>query len=193
MKPLDYPHSAKLLASMRRCQQHAAPWEGTVFRSTTLEYSRSGDITSGEGSRLYGGRWNPVGHFAAIYACLDPETAMEETLAHFRYYGIPEHAAMPRLFVAIEVRLSLVLDLRDGRLRQRLRVSSERMMASDWRTAHCSEGGSVTQSLGWAAYSVGLEGLLVPSAVRRAGTNLIAFPGNLRSSSKLGVLGRPGR
>ncbi len=28
-----------------------------------------------------GGRWNPPGHFTAIYACLDPETAMAETLA----------------------------------------------------------------------------------------------------------------
>ncbi len=175
---------------MTRCKQHVGPWEGTVFRSTTLEYSHSEDITSGEGSRLHGGRWNPPGEFAAIYACLDPETAMEETLAHFRYYGIPEHAAMPRLFVAIEVRLSTVLDLRDGRLRQRLRVSRDRMISSDWRSVQGEDQVPATQALGMAACSAGLEGLLVPSAIRRTGTNLVAFPGNLRRHSHLGVLGR---
>ncbi len=173
---------------MKRCKAAAVAWRGTVFRSTTPEYSRSADITSGEGSRRHGGRWNPPGHFAAVYASLDPETAMEETLAHFRYYRIPEHAAMPRLFVAIEIRLSSVLDLRSGSLRQRLRVSRDRMVALDWRSVDGRDRVAVTQVLGWAAYSLGLEGLLVPSAVRRQGTNLVAFPENLQPTSVLRVL-----
>ena len=114
---------------------------------------------------------------------------MEETLAYFRYYRIPEQAAMPRLFVALDVRLSMVLDLRDGALRQCLRVSRKRMIASDWRSAHDQGQVSITQVLGWAACSAGLEGLLVPSAARREGSNLVIFPANLRPPGSVRVLG----
>jgi hypothetical protein len=67
----------------------------TAYRSTTPEYAKEADLNTGEGSKLHGSRWNPPG-IAAVYASFTPETAMEESLAHFRYYGIPFHAAMPR-------------------------------------------------------------------------------------------------
>jgi hypothetical protein len=44
-----------------------------------------------------------------------------------------------------------------------------------------------TQALGAAANSRGLEGLLVPSATR-LGDNLIVFPHNLRSESRIDVV-----
>ena len=60
----------------------------TAYRSTTPEYAKEADLITGEGSRLHGSRWNPPG-IAAVSASFTPETAMEESLAHFRYYGIP--------------------------------------------------------------------------------------------------------
>ena len=89
----------------------------TGYRSTTPKYAKETDLLTGVGSSNHGGRWNPPG-IAAVYVSLTPETAMEETLAHFRYYGIPPHAAMPRTFVAIHVRLTKVLDLTWGTTRQ---------------------------------------------------------------------------
>ena len=79
----------------------------TAYRSTTPEYAKVDDLMTGEGSRLHGSRWNPPG-IAAVYASFTPATAMEESLAHFRYYGIPFHAAMPRVFVAIKAQLAKV-------------------------------------------------------------------------------------
>ncbi len=111
---------------------------------------------------------------------------MAETLAHFRYFRLPEHAAMPRVFAAIEIELAHVLDLRQGAIRQRLRVSRSRMMADDWRQS--SGRASLTQALGWAAFATGIEGILVPSAARPRGSNLIVFPANLRGSSVLRAL-----
>ena len=67
------------------------------------------------------------------YASLTPETALAETLAHHRYYGIPIEDAMPRTFVAIQVKLQSVLDFRDGKVRQRLQVSESRILTIDWR------------------------------------------------------------
>ncbi len=103
-----------------------------VYRSCTPKYAREADLLNGLGSKRHGGRWNPPG-LAAVYASLTPETAMAETLAHFRYYGIPIHAAMPRTFVAIDVRLAKVLDLTQAPTRRQLQVSLELLLASDWR------------------------------------------------------------
>lgn len=91
----------------------------TTYRSSSPAYATEMDLITGEGSKRYGGRWNSIG-IAAVYASLTPETAMAETLAHYRYYGIPVEDAMPRTFVAIVVRLQAVLDLRKGAVRKRL-------------------------------------------------------------------------
>lgn len=80
-------------------------WSGVAFRSVVPRYARSGDIISGEGSALHGGRWNPVG-LRAVYGCLAPETAMAEPLEWFRRAGVPLARAMPRVFVALTIQLA---------------------------------------------------------------------------------------
>lgn len=160
----------------------------TGYRSTTPRYAREADITSGAGSRKFGGRWNPPG-IAAVYMCLTPEGAMEETLAHFRYYGMPIHSAMPRTFVAIRARLSRVLDLSDGAVRQRMRISEARMLKTDWRKEMDAGRLPLTQLVGRAAFDAGFEAIRVLSATHTGETNLIVFPENLLRSSSLQVLG----
>lgn len=103
-------------------------------------------MLTGEGSRRNGGRWNPKG-IAVVYASFTPETAMAETLAHFRYYGFPIEDAMPRTFVAIATDLAAVLDLRDGGVRRRLQVSEGRFWrwtgdARSWPAANRSPNDS---------------------------------------------------
>ena len=113
---------------------------------------------------------------------------MAEALAHVRHYGIPVQHALPRLFVAMDVRLRTVLDLTDGSVRRRLGVSERRMLDIDWRLTMASSSVPVTQRIGQAASETGLEGLLVPSAAERQGVNLVVFPQNLRSSSSIAVI-----
>lgn len=161
--------------------------ELTGYRSTTPKYAREADITSGAGSQKHGGRWNPPG-IAAVYASLTPKTAMEETLAHFRYYGIPVHAAMPRTFVAIRARLTKVLDLTRGAIRQRIRISEARLLKADWRRDQDVAKTALTQLVGRAAFEAGYEGVLARSAADQDGQNLIVFPENLLGSSRLEVL-----
>jgi RES domain-containing protein len=165
----------------------ASPCAHTLFRSATPAYATESDFKTGEGSRLYGGRWNPVG-IAVIYASLSPETAMTETLAHCRYYGFPPQSAMPRTFVALHVQLSAVIDLTAGAVRQRLRVSEQRMLEVDWRSDMAAGREPITQRLGRAGHAAGLEGLFVRSAADRRGMNLLIFPDNLRMSSRVEIL-----
>lgn len=152
-----------------------------MFRSVTPKYARSADLLSGAGSRRVGGRWNPPGHMNAVYASLDAESAMREALSHYRYYGIPEHEAMPRVFVAIRVKLRRVLDLRHPEARTLLRVSIERMSRHDWRSAQRKRSESLTQALGLAAFERGLHALLVPATAGPGPgwSNIVVFPNNI--------------
>lgn len=177
----------RLLGAVHRCREASAGWAGVAFRSCSPRYARGGDLLSGEGSRRWGGRWNPPGRFAAVYAALDAETALGESLAMVRYYGLPEHRAMPRVFVGLEIRLGVVLDLGDGAVRRRLGVSQQRMVEEDWRAGFGTERLGVTQLVGWAAYAAGFGGMLVPSAARAGGVNIVVFPANLGPGSMLRV------
>lgn len=182
METLDqFKHRMKLLLSS------ATGFTQTVYRSTTPKYATEADILTGAGSKRHGGRWNPVG-IAVVYNSLTPETAMSETLAHYRYFRIPIEESMPRTFVATVVKLRVVLDLRQGRVRQRLQVSHGRVLAVDWRKEVRAGCVPITQLMGRAAAEVGLEGLIVPSAADPNGHNLLIFPENLQPGSTATVL-----
>lgn len=185
--PADHPTQELL---QRRCGQLAAtaePFAGVLLRSTSIEHARIEDLLNGEGARRFGGRWNPVG-LAAVYGSTTPETALAEALAHCRYYGIPVQQALPRVFVAIDVRLQAVLDLTRGDIRRRLGVAFRRMVGVDWRCEMHDGAMPLTQRIGRAAAEAGLEGLLVPSAAERRGVNLVVFPQNLRNGSAIAVI-----
>jgi RES domain-containing protein len=133
-------------------------------------------------------RWNPPGSFPIIYASLDPSTALDEVLAHFRHFRIPIESAMPRVTVSVRVRLQKVLDLTDGAIRSAIRVSERRMIGEPWREKQQAGEEALTQALGRLAHELDWEGLLAPSAASRGGVNLIVFPGNLRKTSGLEIV-----
>ena len=136
---------------------------------------------SGEGSRRFGGRWNRKG-IPVVYASLTPEIAMAEALANTRYFGIPAEHAMPRTFVAIEVRLARVLDLRRPEVQRVLGVSEARCRIVDWRAELARRREPITRRLGRAAHAAGWEGPVVPSAAAD-GHNLLIFPDRLAKGS----------
>ena len=181
------PTVEQLQTRFKRLTTSAVDWDGIVYRSSTPKYATEADLLTGEGSRRWGGRWNPIG-IAVVYASLSPETAMAETFAHNRYYGVPIEDAMPRTFVAIEVKLKKVLDLRDGKIRQRLQISETQMLTVDWRNEVKSGLEPITQRLGQAAHATGWEGLIVPSATDAQGHNLLIFPDRLDATSVVRLL-----
>jgi RES domain-containing protein len=99
-----------------------------------------------------------------------------------------EVAAMPRVTVSIQVRLRRVLNLTDGKTRSALRVSESRMLAEPWREEQKARREALTQALGRLGHDLGWEGLLVPSAARRVGVNLVIFPANLSRHSSLEII-----
>jgi len=183
MRP--HPESRRIAAALARLP--AKPWKGIAFRSTTPAYAGSKDLLSGEGVRRHGGRWNPPGVFAAVYASLTPETALAEALGRFREYGISVADAMPRVLTALEVEIAALADLTAPAARRNLRVSRQRMRGEPWRRATEEGREALTQAIGRAAFESGLEGLLVFSAPDPSGRNLVLFPARLRPGSRLQV------
>lgn len=177
----------QILVRVARLESASAVFSGVAYRSSTPRYATQPDLLTAEGSRRHGGRWNPIG-IAAVYASLAPETAMAETLAHHRYYEIPIEDAMPRTFVAIQFNLHFVLDLRNGRVRQRLQLSESLLLTLDWRKEVKAGREPVTQLLGRAVFTSRLEGAIVPSAADPAGANLVIFPENLDPTSTIALI-----
>jgi len=144
-------------------------------------------MVTGLGSARMGGRWNPPGSFPTVYASLEPEAAMSESLAAFRYYGWALHDAMPRVFRSLEAKLCRVLDLSDSAEPEPSSIWMAQSRSEDWRAAQESGRESTSQAIGRAAWTAGLEGLLVPSLTSPGKTNLVAFPGSFAPGSSIRV------
>jgi RES domain-containing protein len=185
---MTHPDSDRLRNAIERCAAGAVRWSGVVYRSVTPRYANKDDLLTGMGSRSAGARWNPPRSFPTVYASLDPHTALDEMLAHFRHYGIPIESAMPRVTVSVRVRLARVLDLNDGATRSAIRVSAQRMLDEPWRTEQPAGREALTQAIGRLAHELGWEGLLVPSAARRGGLNLILNRDNVDRGSTLQIV-----
>lgn len=162
--------------------RRSRPLRLIAYRSTVPKFATELDLITGEGARIHGGRWNPPG-VASVYASNSPETAMAEALATVRYYGLPVQAFAPRCFVSLSFDLERILDLTDGETRRRIGFSLRRITETDWRAEMAAGVAPLTQLVGRAAADSGLDGLLVPSAAKRDGKNVVAFPANFRRSS----------
>jgi RES domain-containing protein len=179
-----HPRFAELRDEFRAHPEWFTPWAGTLFRFQTVEFPAPKNILSGKGASERGGRWNPTG-LATVYGSTTDTTALEESKASDRYYGVPTQG--PRLLVAIEAKLTRVLDLTNRDRRRALDVTLKGLAAEDWRKLSAAGKESFTQVLGRAvAESVG-SGLLARSATVKRGVNVVIFPG-VRRGDQLTVV-----
>ena len=130
---------------------------------TSFGRANEEDIASGEGSRIWGGRWNPPGLFRVVYLCMDHATAMEEYLAQNRRNGLPDHGAMPAVTIGVALKLERVLDLTRLEAQNRLGLNSTDMTVGSHDPSPLEY---LTQAVGRIAWSEGYQGLVVP--LRRA-------------------------
>jgi RES domain-containing protein len=86
--------------------EQASPLERRFFRSVELAYGHPDDVISGEGTRLYGGRFVKPG-LRAVYGSADEETALKESAARMNRLagrGGARITAYPRITYVISVR-----------------------------------------------------------------------------------------
>ena len=163
------------------------PWRGFAYRVTTLDYPRPRDILMGQGSFLYGGRWNAPGSFRAVYGSTVAVVAVQESRANAEYAGMSLPFRTPRLLVVVELALRKVLDLTAPEAREHLGVTADELRAEDWRKVQAEGFESFTQSLGRAVFENGGHGMLVPSARVADGVTVVYLPENRASADEANV------
>ena len=139
-----------------------------------METSFAHEIISGEGARVHGARWNPIGSFRTVYLSDTPETALEEYLARARRMKWPDYRSLPMVMAGVEVNVRRILDLRVPEVAEVIEplLKAERQ---HWRSIQ-SRREAVSQAIGRAAKESGLQGLLAPSQQVKGGLNLVLFP-----------------
>jgi RES domain-containing protein len=183
-----HPDSVWLAQGIRRCLPLATRLTGVVYRVASVRRANPEDLISGIGSQRTGGRWTPPGAFRAVYASRDEATALNEARQQNLRQGVPTWMALPLVLTAIEVDLEPVLDLTDGRLRQALRVSRDRMLGEPWWLLQERGQEALTQALGRLARDHGFAALLTPSAAEPRGSNVVIYPDRIAAEGRLAVV-----
>ncbi len=142
---------------------------GRVFRHLGPGQS----VTSGEGARIRGGRWNPPDSFAVLYLGLTRGTVKAEFYRLADREEMPPENLLPRRLQEYRVELQSVLDLRDSDVRSMLGLS-DAVLAGDEPT--------LCQAIGDAAHYAGFEDLVAPSATG-SGEILAVFTDRLMAGS----------
>src|SRR5207244_12377127 len=104
-----------------------------AYRVVGHRHTTPTEIVSGMGAYLAGGRWNPVGEMKVVYLSHEPETAMKEALEHFRYHGLPISTALPKVIVAVRVKVERSLNLTDSAIGADFPIPIPELLAEDWR------------------------------------------------------------
>ena len=145
----------------------ATSLQGDFFRSVAFRYFHPDDVISGEGTRLNGGRFVPVG-VRAVYASLDEETALREVTARKNALGGRSQISVgeyPRMVYVLSVATNRNLDLAAT-------LPSE--LANVVRLCLRGPGYSVSQELAGIWISEGIDSVVFPSATG-AGRNVAVY------------------
>jgi RES domain-containing protein len=174
--------------ALQRILTHATRFRGTLYRACDPTYANVRDLLTGEGSQKVGGRWNGPKTFAIVYLAQTIEGAIAESLGLPRVFGFDPAARLPLTLVAVEAQMDRVLDFTDAQVRRALAVTMTTLNRCDWRSENAAGREAVTQSLGRAAFELGFQGIIVPSAVKRTFKNLNVFPAQLAGTGRLTIL-----
>jgi RES domain-containing protein len=148
----------------------ATSLKGDFFRSVAFRYFHPDDVISGQGTRLNGGRFVPVG-VPAVYASLEEETTLREVTTRKSALGGRNQIDVgeyPRITYVLSVSTHRNLDL-SATLPSELQNVVRRCLRGP---AHAD-----SQELAKIWISEGIESVVFPSATR-SGRNLAVYLAN---------------
>lgn len=148
----------------------AAPLRGNFFRSVAFKYFHPDEVVSGEGPRLYGGRFVPRG-VKAVYASADEETAMREVTARKTALGGRKQIAIgeyPRMTYVLSVATRRNLNLAEELPHELAAIVAE--------CVRCPLH-SPSQELSAIWIAEGIDSVVFPSATG-AGNNIVIYLAN---------------
>ena len=184
----EHPRLTEFEAWFAKYATLVKPIIGEYYRAAGPHYTTSKAIISGNGALHMGGRWNSLGGMRIVYLSNEPETALREANENCRYHKLPLRNGMPKVVVAVAVKLKYVLDLTDEALIDLLPESPSSLLAEDWRALMLRGEMSASQAMSQAAFYAGFQGLLVPSKTDPNGVNLLVYPDRLTKKCSIKVL-----
>jgi len=149
--------------------------QGDFFRSVAFRYFHPDDVIGGEGTRLHGGRFVPVG-VRAVYASLEEETALREVTYRKSVLGGRSQINVgeyPRMTYVLSVATHRNLDLAATVLQSEL-ANVVRLCLGP--------GYSASQELADIWISEGIDSVVFPSATG-AGRNVAVYLANAAAGS----------
>lgn len=144
--------------------------KGHYFRLILMKYADAIEETGPSFS--VGGRYNPANEFGALYLAESPKLCWQEKIKYYsgRVDAIPEQA-----LGEFEVHILRAVDLTDAKVLKALGIKIEHI-------THPSDH-YITKMIGAAAWSLGIEALVVPSSVDSAQKNIVIFRDHLQRQS----------
>jgi RES domain-containing protein len=153
----------------------SAPLEGDFFRSVAFHYFHPDDVVSGEGTRLNGGRFVPVG-VKAVYASLNEQTALREVTTRKSALGGRNQINVgeyPRMTYVLSVATHRNLDLTSTLPLELANIVARCLRAPQY---------SVSQELAALWIAEGIESVVFPSATG-FGRNVVVYLANAGAGS----------
>lgn len=164
-------------------------WSGDIVRGTPPRWASTPYRLTGVGAVLVGARWSVRSLMPAVYASTDPMTLNAELHYKGAKYGWSAASFHPQLTLGMRWELQAVVDLTSAAVVGALGLSNADLTGCDWETEQRADREALTQAIGRAAFERLAEGLIVPSARRPGGINVVFFPGHRRDGTTLRVLG----
>lgn len=140
-------------------------WGGSTWRHT----APNRNPLSGEGARLFGGRWNPPDLASTLYLSTNDDGCIAEFRRMAAGQGKGPASFLPRRISQLDVTGVEVVDLRLVANQQVVGLEVDDLTSDDW---------SACQLVGAAAHFLRADGLIAPSATA-LGDTLVLFEGRL--------------
>lgn len=179
-----FPYFFRVLSNAARL----TPWQGDVVRQSTPRWMSRPYRSTGVGSVFAGARWSVKGLMPTVYASTDPATLSAEANYKGLRYGWTPADFHARLTVGMHWELQAVVDLTVAATLKALKVTTKEIVSVDWDAEQTAGGEPVTQAIPRAAFEHLAEGLIVPSARRQGGVNIVYYPSHRRDGTVIQVL-----
>jgi RES domain-containing protein len=168
----NFPHFFKVLADPALLTL----WKGDVVRQSKPRWMSRPYRFTGVGSVFAGGRWSVKGLMPTVYASIDPITLNAEAYYKGLFHGWTKADFNAQLIVGMHWKLQAVVDLTASATLKALKVTHREIVSCDWDAEQIAGHEPVTQAIARAAFENLAEGLIVPSARRKGGVNIVYYP-----------------
>jgi RES domain-containing protein len=179
-----HPKYGEIKHELTKFAREGIRFSATCYRCTEPQFA--GEIVSGVGSQLHGGRWTPKGSFPTAYLCETAEAALAEFLARARRLKIPDYKSLPMIMLGVKVKVHNLLDTTEGEVRDAIGSLLEKEKIH-WRSIQ-DRREAISQAIGRAAHEICFSGLIVESQALTGSRNIVVFPKKLSGKEMLTAL-----